>query len=103
MSCAKTAELLDMLFGIWILEGQWSQVSNESAIRPMQRGKDMAGHAQGHSAMSCAKMDEPIEMLCGLWTWHLDWFSHFAGLTTGDRLTDRPHYLAGNNRTHLHM
>jgi len=33
---------------------------------------------------------------------HLDWFSHFAGLTSvKGRQTDRPRYLVGNNRPHL--
>jgi len=72
MSCAKTAEPIDMPFGLWTQVGSWKHVL-DGGLDPLCegatfRGKNMPGHVQQHSAVSCAKMAEQIEMLFGLWT-----------------------------------
>jgi len=71
VNCAKTAEPIEMSFGLWthggarkhVLEGPRSPCEGAIII-----WKDMPGNAQWHSLMSCAKMAEPIDLPFGLWT-----------------------------------
>jgi len=79
MSPAKTAELIEMRFGLckngrtnldatWVVDSGGSRMGVQ--ITPCEGSIfDMPGHAQRHSAVNCAKMTEPIEMLFGLRTW----------------------------------
>jgi len=69
---AKTAEPIEMRFGVLTRVGQKNHVLDEGPDRPMSRGnffrgKDMRWHARRHSVVSCAKIPEPIEMPFGLW------------------------------------
>ena len=72
--CAKTAEPIEMTFGLYIDSGG----PKEACIR---RGPDPpcekavteertyhVRHARRHCTMSCAKMAEPIDLPFGLWT-----------------------------------
>jgi len=72
VSCRKTAELIEMPFGIGTWVGPGNHVLDGVQIAPSEwavfRGKYMPGHARRRSAMSCAKMAEPIEMPFELWT-----------------------------------
>jgi len=70
--CAKVAEPIEILFGLWTRVGPRKHVLDGAQI-PMRRGnnirgKDVPGHARRHSAASCAKMAEPIDLQFGLWT-----------------------------------
>jgi len=74
VSCAKTAKMTKMPFGICTRVGQRNHVLNVGPDRPKRRGnfwgKDMPVHGRRQSAVSCAKMAEPTEMafgLCGAW------------------------------------
>ena len=68
VSHAKTAEPIDMPFGLWARVSSRNHVLDGGPDRPMRRaifrGKDMPDD----TAVSCAKMAEPIEMLFGLWS-----------------------------------
>jgi len=60
VSYAKTAEPIEMPFGMWIRMGLRNRVLDGDPNRP--------GHARRQSAVSCAKMAEPIEMRLGFMT-----------------------------------
>jgi len=66
---AKTAEPIDMPFGMWTWVGPKNHVLNGGPERPMPKGifmgKDMPGDAQRHCAVSSAKVADPIEMPFG--------------------------------------
>ena len=67
MSLAKTAEPIEMPFGLWTLVGQRKHVL-DGARPPCEgaiRGKDMPGHARRHSSVSCANMAEPTVWVVG--------------------------------------
>jgi len=70
--CAKTAEPIEMPFGLWSRVGprkhvfDGAQILNAKGV--ITTGKDMPGHARRHSVVSCAKMAEPIDLPFGVWT-----------------------------------
>jgi len=59
--CAKTSELIDMLFVL-----SENHVLDFPIGTGKFEGKGMPRHARRHSAVSCAKTSEPIEMSFGL-------------------------------------
>jgi len=71
--CAKTAEPVEMPFGLWIWVGPRKHVldgvQNPLCERAIFMGQDMPGHARRHSAVSYAKTAEAIEMPFELPTW----------------------------------
>ena len=74
MSPAKTAEPIQMLFGLWARVGLRNHVLHEGPDLRMRRGNFEWERApcckvQGRSAVRCAKTAEPIEMPFGFWTW----------------------------------
>jgi len=69
MISSKTAEPIEMPFGLWTQLGARNHVLDPPCEWAIIRGKDMPGHAQRHCAMSCAKMAEPIDLPFGLCTW----------------------------------
>jgi len=72
VSPAKTAQPIEMPFGLWARVGSWNHILDRFQLPVCEnaifRGKDMPGHAWWHSAMSCANSAEPIDMPLGLWT-----------------------------------
>jgi len=70
MSCAKTAEPIEMPFGLWTRVGpakhqlDGAQISHAKG----QLLRDTPGMIDA-TAMSCAKMTEPIDLPFGLRTW----------------------------------
>ena len=70
VSPAKTAEPIEMPFGVWTQVGQRKHVRWDPSPwqREIIRGKDMPGYARRHSAMSCAKLAKSIDFPFGLWT-----------------------------------
>ena len=64
MSCVKTAEPIEIPFGLWAW-GSMKHALNGGNFR----GKDMAGHAWRHSAVSCAKWlnRSTCRLGCALW------------------------------------
>ena len=72
ISCEKTAEPIEVLFGIWTNVGPRNHLVHGVQIVPCEgaifRGKDMPVHARRRTAVNCAKMAEPIEMPFGVLT-----------------------------------
>ena len=72
VSPAKTAEPIDMPFGLEDSVRPRNHVLDEVQIAPYEcavfMARDMPGHARRHTAMSSAKMAEPIEMPLGVRT-----------------------------------
>ena len=69
VNCAKTAEPIEIPFGLWTGMGTRKHVLDGAQIpkaKGQYCGKDMLGHARQHSAVSCAKMAEPIDLPFGL-------------------------------------
>jgi len=73
VSPAKTAEVIEMLFGLWTRMDPGKHVLDGGPDLPMGRGNFEGGRCVplhsilGHvSAVSCAKMAEPIEIPFGL-------------------------------------
>jgi len=64
LSCAKTAETIEMPFGLWAWMGQVNHVQDWGADLLIGR----VNFEGGRSAVSCAKTAEPMEMPFGLWT-----------------------------------
>jgi len=62
VSCAKTAEPIEMPFRVWAQVCSTNHVPCKPAIF---RGKDMPRHAQQHSAVRHAKMAKLTEMPFG--------------------------------------
>jgi len=59
VNCAKTAELINMLFMLWTWLGPYPPCE-----RTIIRGNDMPDN----TAVSCAMMAEPVSLPFGLWT-----------------------------------
>ena len=67
MSCAKTAEPIEMPFGLWTQVGQRSII--KWGIDPPSEGQLLGERACPTTlCMSCAKMAELIDLPFGLWT-----------------------------------
>jgi len=64
--CAKTSELIEMLFGMLSRVLSKNHVLDFPVGTGKFEGKGMPRHARRHSAVSCAKTSEPIEMPFGL-------------------------------------
>jgi len=70
VSCAKTAEPIEMPFGLRIRVGPRNHVLNGGCRSPMGRDNfEGERGVLGQSAVPCAKTAEPIEMLFGSWAW----------------------------------
>jgi len=71
VSFAKTAEPIEMPFGLRTWVDQRNHVLDGGPDPPMGKGQFLGEGAhckvQGHSAVSCTKAMEPIEMPLGLW------------------------------------
>jgi len=72
VSCAKTAEPIEMPFRMLSRVDRKNHILNAGCRSPMGRGNfeamSMPRHARRHSAGSCANMVEPIDSPFGLWT-----------------------------------
>jgi len=71
--CAKTAEPIEMPFGLWTQVGPRKHKFNHMCqLAPVCTSSIIFARwrqcAQRHSAMSCAKMADPIDLLFGLCT-----------------------------------
>ena len=68
--CAKTAEPIEMPFGLWARIGPGNHVLDGGSDLPMERGSfgERGSHSEvhGHSAVTCAKTAESIVMPFGL-------------------------------------
>ena len=69
---AKTAEMIEMPFGLWTRVGPRNHVLDGESRSSMRRG-NFEGKGADHgkyrdSTVSCAKTAEPIEMPFGVWT-----------------------------------
>jgi len=71
-SVQKTAEPIDMLFGLWAWMDPRNHVLYRGTDHPMGRGNfgERSAHCkvQGLFAVSCAKAAEPVNLPFGLWT-----------------------------------
>jgi len=74
VSPAKTAELMEMLFGLWAQRDPRNHMLDGGPDRPMGRGNFEERGEQAtivkyrDAVLSCAKMAEPIKVPFGLWT-----------------------------------
>ena len=74
VSPAKTAEPIEMPFGLWARIGPRNHVL-DGGSDPHGKGVILRGKGASrckvywHSVVICAKTSEPIEMPFGLWTW----------------------------------
>jgi len=69
VSCAKTADLMEMPFGMLSRvdpRNPWSL--DVSVGKNNFEGKGKSAHDLQHCDVSCAKTSEQIEMLYGVWT-----------------------------------
>ena len=74
VSPAKTAEPIEMLFGLRTPVGPGNHVLDGGPDLPMGRGNffgERASHCKvwGYSTVICTKTAEPIELSFGLWAW----------------------------------
>ena len=69
MSCAKTAEAIEMPFGL-SAEGTmcWMGVLISPCEGAIFRGKNVPRHSRQHCAIICAQTAKPIEIPFVLWT-----------------------------------
>jgi len=69
VSCAKTAEPIEMPFGLWARVGSKNHVLDGVQIPLCKgtifRGEGIPRHVQQHFAVSPAKTAEPMEMFWG--------------------------------------
>ena len=72
VSCVKTAELMEMSFGMLCRMDPKNHVLHAVQMPPWEgtilRVKGVPRHDRRHSDVSCAKRAEPTKMSFGLWT-----------------------------------